>query len=377
MTKHMERIALLVVLALVSLVLPSWLSAQRMEVRGRVIDVDGKPLAGGDILLLNKDNGQKFSMKTDKKGEFVNIGVALGNYHLTLSKDGKVIYQDNMVVNGTQQFQEIDLHKASTQQPTPEQQQQAIKQMTPEQRKQVEEQQKQYEEQQKAVEAERTKIQSLNQMLATADADEKAGNIDQAISTYKQATATDATQPVLWARLGGAYLTAGSKTAASDRPAAAEDYNQAAEAFKKAIALNGSVAGYHNNLGQAYAKLGKTDDAMAEYTTAAQLDPGNAGLYYYNLGAILTNSGKVDDANAAFDKAIAADPSRADAYYWKGVNLLAKATLKDNKMVAPPGTAENLNKYLELAPTGTHADSAKELLTSIGAKVETSYQKKK
>jgi len=46
-------------------------------------------------------------------------------------------------------------------------------------------------------------------------------------------------------------------------------------------------------------------------------------------------------------------------------------------MVAPPGTAESLNKYLELAPNGPHAASAKELLASIGAKVETSYQKKK
>jgi len=82
-------------------------------------------------------------------------------------------------------------------------------------------------------------------------------------------------------------------------------------------------------------------------------------------------------ANAAFDKAIAADPNRAEAYYWKGVNLLSKATLKDNKMIAPPGTAENLNKYLALAPNGSHAESAKELLTSIGAKIETSFQKKK
>jgi len=116
---------------------------------------------------------------------------------------------------------------------------------------------------------------------------------------------------------------------------------------------------------------------MAEYNAAATLDPANAGLYFYNLGAILTNLGKLDEANAAFDKAIAADPNRADAYYWKGVNLLSKATLKDNKMIAVPGTAENLNKYLALAPTGPHAESAKELLSSIGAKIETSFQKKK
>jgi len=46
-------------------------------------------------------------------------------------------------------------------------------------------------------------------------------------------------------------------------------------------------------------------------------------------------------------------------------------------MIAVPGTAESLNKYLELAPNGPHAASAKELLTSIGAKIETNFQKKK
>ena len=84
-----------------------------------------------------------------------------------------------------------------------------------------------------------------------------------------------------------------------------------------------------------------------------------------------------DDAIAAFDKCIAADPNRADAYYQKGVNLMGKATLQGDKMIAPPGTAEAFQKYLELAPTGPNAQSAKDMLASIGASVETSFGKKK
>lgn len=361
----MKTIRTLSLLGLLAVLLSLTASAQRVAVRGRVIGEDGKPLPGADILLVNPENGQKFTMKTDKNGEFINIGVVFGSYKMTVSKDGKVLHTRDIRATGDDTPIEINIPKARAQE-----KEEALKQLTPEQRKQIEEQQK-------AAEAERTKIQNLNQMLATADSDEKAGNYDQAISIYKQATAAAPDQPLLWARLGGVYLTAGSKTATSDRAASTEDYNQAVDAFKKAIALKSSDAAYHNNLGQAYAKLGKTDEAMAEYTTAAQLDAPNAGLYYYNLGAILTNAGKTEEANAAFDKAIAADPNRADAYYWKGVNLLAKATLKDNKMIAPAGTAENLNKYLALAPTGPHAESAKELLASIGAKVETSFQKKK
>ena len=57
--------------------------------------------------------------------------------------------------------------------------------------------------------------------------------------------------------------------------------------------------------------------------------------------------------------------------------MIGKATLQSDKMVAPPGTAEAFQKYLELQPTGTYADAAKQMLTSIGSSVETTYGKKK
>jgi len=360
----MKKVSLVVALALTALLTPRVIVAQGLTVHGHVIGEDGKPLVGADILLVNRDNGQKFTIKTDKKGDFVHIGVTPGPYDMTLSKDGKVLYTKGVALHEEDETLDVNLPKALA-----EQQQQALSQLSPEQRKQ-------YEEQKKATETEQVKVKNLNQMLADARTAEDSGNYDQAVSIYKQATAVDPARDLLWFRLGGAYLGAGGK-AGADRSAVTEDYTQAAEAYRKAIAIKGSEAAYHNNLGQALAKLGKTDEAMNEYGAAAALDPANAGLYYFNLGAVLTNSGKVDEANVAFDKAIAADPNRADAYYWKGVNLLGKATLKDNKMVAPPGTAENLNKYLALAPNGPHAESAKELLASIGAKVETSYQKKK
>ncbi len=46
-------------------------------------------------------------------------------------------------------------------------------------------------------------------------------------------------------------------------------------------------------------------------------------------------------------------------------------------MVAPEGTAEAFQKYLELQPTGKYADVAKQMLAMIGAPVETTYGKSK
>ncbi|MGZ4733066.1 MAG: tetratricopeptide repeat protein, partial [Terriglobales bacterium] len=148
------------------------------------------------------------------------------------------------------------------------------------------------------------------------------------------------------------------------------------EDYKKAIAIKPTGA-YYNNLGEAQVKSGDTAGAIASYNQAAQIDPTNAAQYFYNEGAVLTNTGKVDEAIAAFDRSIQADPAKADAYYWKGVNLLGKATMKGNKMEAPPGTSEAFNKYLELQPSGQFAEPAKQMLTSIGATIETSFGKTK
>ncbi len=98
---------------------------------------------------------------------------------------------------------------------------------------------------------------------------------------------------------------------------------------------------------------------------------------YFNIGAVLTNAGKADDAIAAFDKCIAADPTRAEAYYQKGVNLLGKATLQGDKTVARAGHCRGLPEVPGIAPTGPNAQSAKDLLASIGSKVETSFGTKK
>jgi len=103
----------------------------------------------------------------------------------------------------------------------------------------------------------------------------------------------------------------------------------------------------------------------------------HAVTYLFNEGAILTNAGKGDDAIVAFDKVIAADPTKAAAYYWKGVNLIAKEVIgKDGKVVAPDGTAEAFQKYLELEPNGPYAEGAKGMLASIGSPIQTGFENK-
>jgi tetratricopeptide (TPR) repeat protein len=146
---------------------------------------------------------------------------------------------------------------------------------------------------------------------------------------------------------------------------------------------NQRLAAYYDNFAAAAARTGKSDEAVNAYQQAATLDPSHAGQYYFNLGAVLTNSNASNDVKArkqaidAFDKAIAADPNRADAYFWKGQNLVGMATTDPSgKIIAPDGTTEAYQKYLELQPTGPHADEAKQMLAALNATVETNYGKK-
>jgi len=378
MKKHFVVMVLICLIAL--WFVPCALAQNSGTVKGVCKDVDGKPFAGAQVEWVNADNGRKYTLKTNNKGEYFSLGITPGKYKVTLFKDGKEIYHfSNFTLGLEETTLDFDMKK----------EQAAAAQgvgLTPEQLKAQQEQQAK-------VAKENSTIKSLNEKLAAAKQAAEAGDFNTAKSTMTEATQMDPSRDLLWAKLGDYTVSAASKE--TDSEAKKKDYGDAVTDYQKAVDLKQKtfdadaskktpdatkvLAQYYNNLGQAQSKAGQIDDAAKSYATAAQLDPASAAQYYFNLGAVMTNAGKVDEGIAAFDKAIAADPNRAEAYYWKGVNLIGKATLKGDKMVAPEGTAEAFNKYLELQPNGPFAEPAKQMLASIGASIETSYgsQKKK
>ncbi len=360
--KQRLMICMLAVLT-AALIVPAAWSQSMATVKGKCLDGSGTPIAGATVEYANQDTGQKYNLKTNKKGEFFSLGIAPGKYKVSLIQDGKVLFFFNGVQ--VQLGQDENVTDFNLQKEQASAKQRAESQMTAQQK-----------EQQEKVQKENATIKSLNEKLAAAAAAEQAGNFDQAIAVLKEATTIDPNRDLLWFKLGDAYRDAAGKQ--TDATQKSQMYSDAVASYQKAVAIKPNDGAYLNNLGDVQAKSGKVDDAIKTFNQAAQADPLHAAQYYFNLGAVLTNTGKVDDAVQAFDKAIAADPTKADAYYWKGVNLLGKATTdKTGKMTAPPGTAEAFNKYLELQPSGTYADAAKQMLASIGASVETSFGKGK
>ena len=61
----------------------------------------------------------------------------------------------------------------------------------------------------------------------------------------------------------------------------------------------------------------------------------------------------------------------------QGATLVSASSVdKAGKMVAPPGTVDDFNKYLELQPEGPYAEGAKQMLDTLGAKISTGFKKK-
>jgi tetratricopeptide (TPR) repeat protein len=373
MKKHFI-IPLLFVLV-VGLSAPRVLAQAMGSVKGVCKDMEGKPITQAEVEWYGVETGRKYALKTNNKGEYFSLGIAPGKYNVKLRKDGKEVFHfNNVSVTVDEIVLDFDLKK----------EQSAAVQgqgLTAEQAKQVQEQQA------KAAKETNT-VKALNEKLNAAKTASDAGDYETAIAALNEANQIDSTRDLIWFKLGDAYRSSAPKQtdpaekqkrleAATTNYQKAIDLRTASEQAQKDPNNNSVLAAYYNNLAEADAKANKIDDAVANYAKAAQLDPAKAGQYLFNTGAVLTNAGKVDDAIVAFDKVIAADPNKAEAYYWKGVNMIGKATLKGDKMVAPEGTAEAFQKYLELQPNGALAQPAKDMLGSIGASIETSFGTKK
>jgi len=56
-------------------------------VRGKVSDAQGKPVPDATVLFEAVDANRKTQTKTDKNGDFLQVGLSSGSYKVTASKD--------------------------------------------------------------------------------------------------------------------------------------------------------------------------------------------------------------------------------------------------------------------------------------------------
>ena len=353
------------------------------SIHGKVINPAGLPLTpNGEVKLTTEKNPNSpntkfdYTFPIDDNGEYKGSGIKPGNYTAVAFQEGKhVDFMPAQIPAGANQEVNFDMTRKEY-----------IDKMSPADREALEE----YKKNAAATTAQNAKITNLNTLLKSARADTAAGNYDSAAKAMTDATTAKPDEPILWETLGDAQLgqaNAAAKVAHDAKttdPTVPDKFAAAETSYEKALTLNAALAkpsadltGTANNqLGQAFGKTGKVKEAAAAYELAAKADPTKAATYYFNEAATLFNGNDIDGAAAAADKAIAADPTKAEAYYIKAEGLAPNITgpNADGKFVAPPGLLEALNKYLELAPTGPHAQDMKDLLAGLGQTVQTNYK---
>lgn len=340
--------------------------AQTTAIQGDVKGQDGKPLVGAVIKIERKDIKQNFSVKTDKKGHYFYGGLGInGTFDVTLEVGGKAVDAVAGVKPAGAAPADVNFDlKAEAAKASGAAPDEAPKGMSPAEKAA-------YEKNKKENEAKIAKNKELNDAFNAGMTAETNKDYNAAIEQFEKGVALAPTQHVIWSHLADAY----SARATTNEPDDAKqtDLGKAVGDYQKAIELEPRDATYHNNYALVLVRQKKLDEAKDELNKAASLDPTNAGKYYYNLGAVMANTNQNDAAAEAFKKAM--DANYAEAYYQYGLVLMGKATTgADGKIVAPDGTAQAFQKYLDVAPTGPNADGAKAMLATLGSSVQSSFE---
>jgi len=289
-------------------------------VKGVVKDMQGQPVDGAKVTIeMSEGTSRKFETKSNKKGEFIQIGLPSGRYMVTAEKDKQLSNAAPVQVriNTTAEANLIiGAPNAAA----------ASKEAV-------------------------AKNAELKSTLEAGLAASNAGNDDEAIAKFLHAAELKPDCADCFYNV--ALLQAKKK-----------DYAKSEEMYKKAIELRSNYADAYNGLANIYNAQRKFDEAAAASAKAAELASSAPGALaggnpdaLFNQGVILWNAGKIADAKKQFEATIAAKPDHAEAHYQLGMALVNEGNL--------PAAANEFETYLKLAPSGPNAPTAKGILATI------------
>src|SRR5215218_64899 len=306
------------VLGLTALATPAL--AQTGQVKGKVVDAKNQPVEKAQITIEAIDGmGRKFNVSTNKKGEYIQIGLPPGQYRVTATKDGLTdLHEQRIGLDAA----EVNL----TLKPGG-----SGGEMSAEDRKKAE-----------------ARVAAVRGNFDIGVKLSNEGKYDEAIVKFQEVL-KDAPKCVeCYTNIASVQL-------------AKKDYDAAEATYKQALAVNPSSAEAYNGLATLYNAQKKFDQAAEASAQAAKLGaaaPGGASAStVFNQGVIAWNASKIPEAKKAFEEAVRLDPKLAEAHYWLGM-----ANLNEGKM---PEAAKSFDEYLKLDPSGKYADQAKGILAQI------------
>lgn len=266
-------------------------SAQTGGVRGKILDEKSQPIEGV-VVKIEFQGGVtlSFDNKTNKRGEFMQIGLRPGMWKFTFTKDGyqpfvaptRISLGDATVLPDTKLFSAKAAAAAAG--------------------------------------------DDIQKVFAEAVAKLQANDFDGAIAAFDALILKNPS-------LAEAHYNKGFAQYQK------KDYAAAEATLKRALEVKGDYSDARILLSNVYTAQGLKDKAIEVMSSGSNAaDPKQL----FNLGLALLNSGKNDEAAAAFAKAEAADPSNAEVQYYLATSALNAG--KTDECVT------RLEKYLAMGP---------------------------
>ncbi len=310
----MKRFLFVTGAALVFCLAGSSAQAQTGTARGRVVDDKDQPLIEAKVLIEYQGGvTRRLEAKTNKKGEYTQVGMQPGMYKFTASKEG---YQGGYIET------RVNLGDITS---IPD-----LKLRTME-----------------AARAEAAAAGGAGAggglavpFKAAVDL-LQANKLDEAEAAFKAIEATNPTVPQIPYNLAQVYTRKGDNAAAE-------------AAYRKAIEVDPKYSEGYVGLANLLLATRQNDKALEVIQAAATADPNDAKLQL-QLGAVLFNANKPEEAATAFTKALALDSTLAEANYYLGTIAVGQNKTAD--------AVAFLEKYLASnPPAGQNRQAAEGLL---------------
>lgn len=288
-------------------------AAQSGQLKGKVVDAQNKPVEGAKILMEALDTGRKFETKSDRKGEFVQIGLPPGNYRVTASKEQ--MSQAFPIRVGLDQKEVNFVLKPGGD---------AGSGSAEDAKKEA---------------ARRENIKTLFAEGATLT---NEGKLDEAIVKFNAVIAEIPKCFDCYNNLGTIYTRK-------------QEWDKAEEAFKKVLELSPDNVEAYNGLANVYNAQKKFKEAQAMSAEANKrmtsgTGGGGSATTYYNSAVISWNSNDFPKAHELLQQALKLDPNHADSHFMLGRVLINLGKLGE--------AATEFETYLKLAPNGPNAKEA-------------------
>ena len=282
-------------------------------VRGKVTDAQGMPVPDATVLFEAVDANRKTQTKTDKNGDFLQVGLSSGAYKVTASKDKVGTQTKNTNVRqGPNNPMAFTLSASSGVSP-----------------------------------ADKEAAAAIQASAGAAVEAMKAGRHDEAIAKFQEVIAKVPTCTDCYYNIGVSQM-------------AKQQYTEAEASFKKAIELKPDNADAYTALANLYNSQKKFDlasEASANAAKYAGAGGGGNAESSYNQGVILFNAGKFAEAKTQFEAATKTDPNHAMAQYQLGMTSLNLGQI--------PEAVAALEAYLKADPNGPKAAEVKAALPAL------------